>query len=346
MKNQQDHIISAQATLYDALCRLNSLSGEVLTLIATDGSGRVAGTLTDGDIRRALIAGLATSDPVSKAMHRDFRSLDAASPDLEKLREYRRQGITLIPMLRADGTLHRLIDVRRTSTILPLRAVLMAGGKGERLRPLTLSTPKPLLQVGGKPIIDYNVEALAGVGVDDITVITNYLADQVEAHFSSPVAGVQVKCVREPQFLGTIGAASLLRYSPGAHTLVMNSDLLTDISLEDLYLHHLRQDAAVTMAAVPYTVSVPYAIMETDGSRVTGLSEKPTYTRFANAGIYIFANDLLASLPKDTRTDAPDLILQAIEAGRKVSYFPIDGTWIDIGSPADFDHACRLMAMK
>lgn len=343
---QPSQLITADASLRRALQALDALSGGVLTLLVTDGAGRLLGTLTDGDVRRALLRGVALDDPVDAAMHTAPRTLRAGHIDHRLLRDYRRQGLRLIPVVRDDGTVERLIDTHVTTSVLPLRAILMAGGRGERLRPLTLDTPKPLLNVGGKPIIDYNVEALAAVGITDITVTVNYLGHMLEEHFATPVAGVSVKCVREDRPLGTIGACSLISHPADGDTLVMNSDLLTTVSLEDLYLTHRREKAAATMSAVPYNVSVPYAILQTEGQRVTALSEKPSYSWYANAGIYIFSNELLRSLPSDAPTDAPDLIERAIADGLTVACAPLTGTWIDIGSPADYRHACELMQLR
>lgn len=219
----------------------------------------------------------------------------------------------------------------------------MAGGKGERLRPLTLSTPKPLLEIDGMPIIDYNVRNLSRAGITDVTVTTRYLAEQIIDHFSKPVFGIDVKCVVENQPLGTIGAASLISRDDEGDTLVMNSDLLTTLSLEEMFLLHKAEKADVTIAAIPYSVSVPYAILATQGREVLSLEEKPTYSYYANAGIYIFSNRLLNSIAPDTPTDAPELIEKAMAGGGKTVFFPIDGTWIDIGSPADFRHAEELM---
>lgn len=338
------HLIHRHATLLDALRRLNELSGSTMTLFAVDDAGRVCGTLTDGDVRRALLAGRMLDSHVEDAARRDFRSLRSPHPDVRTMRECRMAGIALLPVLREDGTLERIVDLNLTPTELPLRALLMAGGKGERLRPMTLTTPKPLLQIGGKAIIDYNVEALAAAGVRDITVSTRYLADALDAHFAQPVAGVRVRTVRESEPLGTIGAASLIEWAAEGDTLVMNSDLLTTISFEEMYLHHRDENADITIAAIPYTVSVPYAILTTDGTaRVTGIEEKPSYSHYANAGIYIMRNAVLRTVPAATRTDATDLIERCIADGGRVTYYPIRGTWIDIGSPTDFRQASELM---
>lgn len=344
----QRYTIVDTATVAQTLEHLNELSGGVMTLLVTDADGHMVGTLTDGDVRRALISGTLLSDSVASAMKRDFRYLTAGDIDVEQLRRFRKGGISLIPVLRPDGTIERLIDTRVTHTLLPLTAILMAGGRGERLRPLTLNCPKPLLQVGNRPIIDYNIEALSRVGVTDVAVTVNYLAEMLEEHFATPRYGIQARCVRETAPLGTIGAASLIEHPAGGDTLVMNSDLLTDISFEEMYLTHRREKADITIAAVPYTVSIPYAILDTrdDDLSVAALSEKPTYTYYANAGIYIFSNRVLDTITPGERLDAPTLIEQAMNSGKRVVYYPISGTWIDIGSPTDYAHACELMKFQ
>ncbi|MCM1066043.1 MAG: sugar phosphate nucleotidyltransferase [Muribaculaceae bacterium] len=348
MKIDIDNItIAGETPLLEALARLNALSGGAMTLFVTDGDGHLAGTLTDGDVRRALLAGKGLDSPVIEAAHTAFRSVELGNIDVAALRDYRSAGISLVPVLDPEGRLHHIIDLTSSHTVLPMRAVLMAGGKGERLRPATLTTPKPLLEIEGKAIIDYNVEALAACGITDITVTTRYLAEKIDEHFSRPVAGVQVRTVREDVPLGTIGAVALLDSGePNGCTLVMNSDLLTTISFEEMYLLHRSRSADATIAVVPYQVSVPYAILTLDPDdpdAVTGIEEKPAYSYYANAGIYIFSNALLATLVKGERCDATDLIDRAIAAGRKVTYYPIKGTWIDVGSPVDFRQAGELM---
>lgn len=337
------HIIQQSASLIEALDRLNNLSGEMMTLLVTAPDGRMTGTLTDGDIRRALLRGLPLSAPASEAMRRDFRFISEGSDAVATIRELRGLRIRLIPVLDSNGRITRTIDTSVTSTVLPLRAILMAGGKGERLRPLTLDTPKPLLPVGDRAIIDHNVAALAEVGIDHISVTVNYLAEKIEEHFADPVSGVNVRCVREPAPLGTLGSAAYCDIPADGNTLVMNSDLLTTVSFEDMYLHHVAEKADITIAAIPYNVSVPYAILSTEGSRVKALEEKPSYSFYANAGIYIISNRLLRTITPGERTDATDMIESTIASGGKVTFFPISGTWIDIGSPADYAHACQLM---
>lgn len=346
--NNPQYIIRQSASLRDAIANLNDLSGGRMTLIVIDApdTAVVVGTLTDGDVRRALLRGVKLSDSVSKAMYTDFEFLKVdndVADEVDIYRNLRTRGIKLVPRIDAEGRLFDIVDLERMHTRLPLTAILMAGGKGERLRPLTIDTPKPLLEIDGKAIIDYNIEALAACGINDITVTTRYLADKIRQHFDSPVAGLDINCVTEDKPLGTIGAVALVPHPTGGATLVMNSDLLTSVSFEEMYLRHRNSGADITVAVIPYQISVPYAILAVDGDRVTGIEEKPAYSYYANAGIYIFNNNILDTLNPDTRTDATDLIEQAISDGRYVVYYTITGTWIDIGSPTDFRQAAELM---
>lgn len=341
-----DYTISHDATVLEALRRLNRLSGRAMTLFAVDATGRMVGTLTDGDVRRALIDGATLQSPVADVMHEAFIAFRGSHPDIADIREIRRRQITLVPHLNDDGSIRDIYDFSVYHSILPIDAVLMAGGRGERLRPLTLETPKPLLPVGERCIIDYNIEALARNGITDISVTVNYLAEQIEQHFASPVAGVQVKCVREPRRMGTIGSLTLVEPGNNDTVILMNSDLLTNINYEEMYMAHVEADADMTAAVIPYVVSVPYAIFRTNGSAVSGLEEKPTYNYYANAGIYMIKRRRLELIPRDTFYDATDFIDALIAQGGNVRQYVIDGTWIDIGSPDDYRAAQELMKRR
>lgn len=336
-------LIPESFTVRQALERLNSLQGVPLTLLVISDGQRVAGTLTDGDIRRGLIRGCGLDSPASSVMMRDFKSLHPGSDSEAVLEVARRLGIALLPAVDSNGSLVDIVDVRRRKALLPVDAVLMAGGRGERLRPLTINTPKPLLPVGEKAIIDHNIDALAECGVKDIFVTVNYLHEMIEAHFAARCPeNVRVECVLEPRPLGTFGSIGLIDGLKTADVLVMNSDLLTDLKFEKMYRHHVSTGADMTIAAVPYIVSVPYAILETESGRCTSLREKPTYNYLANAGVYIVKRSLLAELSGEERVDATDFIDTLLaRPGSKVVTFPIEGTWIDIGSPSDYQAACE-----
>lgn len=340
----KDHLISQEITLLEALSRINSVAPEPLVLFVLDEEGRMVGTLTDGDSRRALIAGASVKDDVSKIMHRNFNYMRVEDiTDVKELKRQKELKMKLVPVLDKEMHIVEIINLERFKTRLPIDAVLMAGGKGERLRPLTEKTPKPLLPVGGKAIIDHNIDRLITYGVKHINVTVNYLGEQLEEHFRVPHQEVQVKTVREPKFLGTIGSIRFVPEFYNDTVLVMNSDLFTNINYEDFYLHFIEHDAEMAVAAVPYTVSVPYGIFDLDGRNIQGLIEKPTYNYYANAGIYLIKRSALDEIPQDTFYNATDLIEKLISEGKKVVRFPLNGTWIDIGNPQEYQKANELV---
>ena len=342
------HTIDGNATVRETLTALNELSGDSMTLFAVDDKGNLIGSVTDGDIRRALIAGHTTEDKVYDIAFRKYISLAYdASPEerYHTVARARERRINLLPVTE-KGKLTDIIDLRKMMSAIPADAVLMAGGRGERLRPLTLDTPKPLLKVGGRPIIDYNIESLQRYGVKDIYVTVNYLKEQIIEHFSDSKWNGRVKCVEEPCRLGTLGSLALIESLSQDNVIVMNSDLLTNIDFEKLWRHHVDSGAVLTMATVPYTVSVPFAILRTEGDRVTGLEEKPTFNHFANAGVYIIDRKVLGGIKRGEYLDAPDFVESLIAKGQKVSHFAIEGTWIDIGSPDDFRYANEVTSRR
>ena len=291
----KDHLISKNITLLEALSRICDLAPEPLVLFVVDEEKRMVGTLTDGDSRRALIAGASVTDKVEKIMHRDFNYMKVE--DIDDVKEIKRQRdlkMRLVPVLDAEKHIVEIINLEKYNSRLPFDAVLMAGGKGERLRPLTLETPKPLLKVGDKCIIDHNIDRLISYGVKHISVTVNYLKEQIEEHFSVPRGEVKVQTVREPKFLGTIGSIKFVENFYNDTVLVMNSDLFTNINYEDFYLHFKEHDADMSVAAVPYSVQVPYGIFKIEERRnITGLLEKPTYDYYANGGIYLIKKSAL-----------------------------------------------------
>lgn len=341
MKN---HVINQNVSLLEALSSICALAPEPLVLFVVDDKDRMVGTLTDGDSRRALIAGASVNDKIEKIMHRNFNYMKADEiGDVKEIKHQKEMKMKLVPVLDNDMHIVDIINLEQYATRLPIDAVLMAGGKGERLRPLTEKTPKPLLPVGGKAIIDHNIDRLIANGVKYINVTVNYLAEQLEEHFSEPSGEVQVQTVREPKYLGTIGSIKFVKEFHNDTVLVMNSDLFTNINYEDFYLHFKEHDAEMSVAAVPYTVSVPYGIFDLKGRDIQGLIEKPTYNYYANAGIYLIKRCALDEIPNDTFFNATDLIEKLISEGKKVIRFPLNGTWIDIGNPQEYQKANELV---
>lgn len=330
-------------TILEALVELENVHHNQ-TLFVTDKNDHFFGTLTDGDIRRYLISGGQLQDTVEMAVNRKAITVRIDDPKLlTKLKEYRQSKIKSIPGVDKDGYIVKVYDLVNYKAHLPIDAVLMAGGKGERLRPLTEKTPKPLIKVGDKCIIDYNIDRLIEYGVESINVTVNYLGEQLEEHFSDPRNGVQVKTVREPKYLGTIGSICFVQEFMNDTILVMNSDLFTNIDFEDFYLHFKEHDAMMSVASIPYNVSIPFGILDLDGRNIKGLIEKPKYNYYANGGIYLIKKEALQYIPVDTFFNATDLIEALIMKNQTVIRYPLNGTWIDIGQHADLAKAQDLV---
>ncbi len=339
MRNNDKYIISDTQSIKDALSALNEIGHSAQTLFVVDSDNKMAGTLTDGDIRRSLIAGLPITTTVDAVMHKDFQYITQADWDVRRLKTLRKKNILFIPILDEERHILGVCNLMKYKNILPIDAVLMAGGKGERLRPLTEHTPKPLLPVGKKAIIDYNIDNLAYYGVKNISVTVNYLKEQLEEHFARERDGIKVQCVREPRFLGTMGSVQFVEEFHNDTILIMNSDLFTNVDLEDFYLHFKETGADMSAAAIPYSVSVPYGIFNVNDDDITGLTEKPTYNYYANAGIYLVKREVLALIPEDTFFNATDLIEMLIARHKKVVRFPLHGYWIDIGNKDEYAKA-------
>ena len=218
----------------------------------------------------------------------------------------------------------------------------MAGGKGQRLLPLTEHTPKPLLKVGSKPIIEHNLDRLALFGIDDIWISINYLGEQIESYFGDGSAkNVHISYVRENKPLGTIGAVSKIQDFKHEFVLITNSDLLTNLDYEHFFLDFLAQSADMAVVTIPYKVNIPYAVLETEEGRVLNFKEKPTYTYYVNGGVYLVKRELFDYLPKNDYFNATDLIDELIRQNKKIYSYPLMGYWLDIGSPDDFERAQR-----
>ena len=341
---EKKHFIEQDKTLLDALKQISSIGIGPLVLFVINEKEQMVGTITDGDSRRALISGIGINESLTKVMHRNFNYLRKdVNDDVEQLRRQKELCMKLVPVLDNDDHIVDVIDLDRYKTKLPIDAVLMAGGKGTRLRPFTEKTPKPLLKVGEKAIIDYNIDRLIDFGINHISVTVNYLKEQLEKHFAVERSGIKIKTIREPKFLGTIGSVKFVEDFYNDTILVMNSDLFTNIDYEDFYLHFKRNEADMSVAAVPYTISVPYGIFDLDGRNIKGVFEKPVYNYFANAGIYLIKKNLLDEIPDGDFFNATDFMEKLISLKKIVIRYPITGFWLDIGSKEEYAKANDLV---
>lgn len=337
------YIISEETSILLALGRLNEVINLTQSLFVVNFENQLVGTLSDGDIRRGLIGGAKLESAVATIMHRNYKYIRVEEFDVKQLKRFRENRILVIPVIDSERHIIDIVNLKEYRSKLPIDAILMAGGKGERLRPLTEKTPKPLLPVGSKCIIDHNIERLISFGVSHINVTVNYLKEQIEKHFDSPINGVKVNTYREPQFLGTIGSIRYVEHLYNDSVLVMNSDLFTNIDYEDFFLHFQLHDAEMSVAAVPYNISIELGILDLDGRNIKGLLEKPKFNYYANAGIYLIKKRALSEIPQDTFFHATDLIEKLIAQGKRVIRYPLNGTWIDIGTPQEYERAKDLV---
>ncbi len=296
--------------------------------------GGLVGTLTDGDVRRALLRGATLDSIVEPLMHRHFASVDERAGRAEVLDLMRARSLQQVPILDREG---RLVGLHLMREIIgaverPNWAVIMAGGRGERLRPLTDSIPKPMVRVAGRPILERLVLHLAGFGVRRIFISVNYLADVIESFFGDGSShGCCIEYLREPQPLGTGGALALLPRRPAGPLLVLNGDLVTQCDFGRMLSFHADGGFKATVGIHEYIHTVPYGVIEADGSRVVGLREKPTVTWLANAGVYVLDVEVLERVPAGVHFPLPALVEECLDRREPVGAFRIEDDWVDVG---------------
>ncbi len=338
------------ALLVDAVNAIETSQRRIA--IVTDECGRVVGTLTDGDVRRCLLAGGTLETPVSRAMNPNPVVGQVNSTHGYLIDLLRRANVMALPLVDAAGVFQRVVhltDLGHEEPIDDARgfafAVIMAGGEGTRLRPMTHEVPKPMLEIGGMPMLARQIERLARAGIKRVYLSVNYLAHVIEEHFRDGADfGIEVRYLREQERLGTAGALSLLPERPESPVLVMNGDILTTSDFGSLFAFHRSHGAHITVAAVDYRVNIPYGVLQAEGAFVTGLTEKPSQRFLCNAGIYAVSPTLLNLLHESTFQDITDLIQRCLEEGLPVAVFPVHEYWSDVGTPDDLDRARALFA--
>lgn len=340
--------LSADASLLDAV---RAIEGERrrIAIVASD-DGKLLGTITDGDVRRTLLAGGNLEIAVGEVMSSSPVTARLDSSESYLIDLMRKHNISTIPLVDQEGYFHRLAHISDLSPgdILDDAsgfefAVIMAGGEGTRLRPLTESMPKPMVDICGTPLLERQILRLARAGIKKIYISLNYLGHVIEDHFRDGKSfGVEICYLKEVQKLGTAGALSLLPITPSKPILVMNGDILTKSDFSSLYSFHIENNSQMTVAAVDYWVRIPFGVIQSNGSKVTALVEKPSQRFLCNAGIYAVSPDAFRLLPKGTHINMTDLVELCLSTEKNVSVFPVHEQWSDIGTPADLENARNL----
>lgn len=341
-------VVFPSSQIRDAIQVIDTAGKGIALVICND--GKLLGTVTDGDVRRAMLAGISLEGPVQSLLDRKKGTVaevpvtaaqGTIADEMQAL--MRRHDIRQLPLLDDRGCLVDLVLIDDLVVDMPVQAVIMAGGFGKRLRPLTDDTPKPMLHVGDRPLMEHVVDRIREAGIRDVNISTFYLPEKIVDHFGDGKKfGVNVSYLQETHPLGTAGALGNLR-SMATPALVMNGDILTSINYRSMWNYHRKQNAMLTVATRKYEVKVPYGVVNHNEMSVTGLVEKPTFGFFVNAGIYLLEPYALQQIPQDmesgTQFHMTDLIQRLIDQNRKVVTFPLHEYWLDIGQIDDYQQA-------
>ena len=332
--------VSADASLRRVMEVIDSVARQIA--LVTDDSGVLIATVTDGDVRRGLLKGLGMDAPVSEVMHRNPATLLKGASAASAQRLMRKRRLNHIPVVDSDGRLVGLAlrDGLTGGEPRPTRVILMAGGLGMRLRPLTETVPKPMIPVGDKPLLERIVTRFQDQGFSRFTLSLNYLGHVIRDHFGDGSAlGVEIDYVEETKRMGTGGALSLLGRHPDEPFVVMNGDILTTTSFGAMIDFHAETGSAATICAREFNMQVPYGVLNADGTTLVSMEEKPVHKHLVNAGIYALSPLVFEHIREDEPLDMPDLIDRVKDAGHKVSVFPVREYWMDIGRLEDLDRA-------
>lgn len=338
--------VAADDSIHQAIACIDQ-NGKGIVLI-TDEERLLLGTISDGDVRRAVLAGesldMLVSDLLARKVSSPYPEPVTAPVGTERadlLRLMQERVVRQVPLLDDNGRVVGLVtmDELLPEQVLPLQAVIMAGGFGTRLRPLTEDLPKPMLPVGDRPLMELIIEQLRQTGIRRVSITTHYLTDKIEEHFGDGHDfGVEINYVTEERPLGTAGALSLMDV-PEEPLLVINGDILTRVDFRAMLNYHRKYNADLTVGVRQYELDVPYGVVECEGPRVQHLREKPRHSFLVNAGIYLLEPAVHRYIPNGERFDMTDLIQRLLEEKRTVVGFPIVEYWLDIGQRADYEQA-------
>lgn len=340
MKDWKKVVIQSDATIRDTIKLIDESAIQIALVAGTD--GRLLGTVTDGDVRRGILKGIALDEPVERIMNpnptvmRGFEARDAV------LAVMKNKGIHQIPIVDPDGLLLglELIDEIVRGRERDNAVVLMAGGLGSRLRPLTDDCPKPLLKVGNKPILETIIENFMEYGFRRFYITINYKAEMIEKHFGDGSKwGVEINYIRESERMGTAGSLAAFSGKFGNAVFVMNGDLLTRVNFSQLLSFHLEHRAKATMCVREYDFQVPYGVVKIDKGSLIDIEEKPVHRFFVSAGIYVLEPEILELIPSGGYLDMPALFKLLLDKKMQAAVFPIREYWLDIGRQGDFDRA-------
>lgn len=339
MDNWKSTCVAPTASLEEAIRKIDESSLQIALVVE---GNRLKGTLTDGDIRRAILRGMPLGDPVERAMNPHPLTAFLGDDHEQVLERMRRAQIRHMPLLDSSDALvgMAVLDELLAPPERPNPVLLMAGGMGTRLAPLTEDCPKPMLRVGGRPILETILLNFITYGFRRFSIAVNYKADMIEEYFGNGSRwGVEIAYIRENERLGTAGALAFLPERPTLPIVVMNGDVLTRVNMNHLLDFHVAQQAKATMCILEYQYKVPFGVIRVDGQEILSIDEKPTQKCFVNAGIYVLEPDVIDLVPRNLKFDITTLFGKLLDNGWKSAVFPLREYWLDVGHHADFERA-------
>lgn len=344
MKNWKKVAVSPQTSIRDTIAVIDKYASQIALVVDED--DKLLGTVTDGDIRRGLLKGVSLEEPVKQVYYVSPLTASVEDSHATVIRIMKEQYIKQVPILDEKG---RVVSLQTLKELLSRQkrknpVILMAGGLGTRLRPMTDNCPKPLLKVGGKPVLETILNGFIDDGFDTFYISVNYKADMIEDYFGDGARwGVNIEYLREDKRLGTAGSIGLLPEKPELPFIVMNGDLLTRVDFNNLLEFHENNvqlgKAMATMCVREYNLQIPYGVVRQEGSRLIRLDEKPVQRFFVNGGIYVFQPDIMDLIPEGEYFDMTHLFDQMLEQQIKAVVFQIREYWMDIGHKRDFEMA-------
>lgn len=310
--------------------------------LVVDENGNLLGTVTDGDIRRGILSGLSLDSEVAPIMNKNFSSCSVDDSREKVLAIMFNKSLHQLPVIDHNGRLVGIhtIDSLMASTAKENIVLLMAGGLGSRLKPLTDNCPKPLLRVGGKPILESIIESFIEQGFKKFYISINYKGEMIEGYFGNGSDwGVQISYIRENKRLGTAGSLKLLPETNNQPIIVMNADILTKVDFRNLLDFHASQKADATLCIREYQLEVPYGVVSIEGNKFIEIREKPKEIFYINGGLYVLNPDLINYIPENTYFDMPELFKLLANANHATAVYPIREYWMDIGHIDDYERA-------
>jgi dTDP-glucose pyrophosphorylase len=355
MNSNPDYILTPNQSIFDALKNLEKT--KLSTCIIVDEKMQIKGSVTDGDIRRGLLEGLSKDDEVEKVMNKN-PMIEKTGTNQDLLREKcLENNINLIPLVDSNGILNDIFTinlisnkkVEETNYSADISAFILAGGEGKRLRPITYSTPKPLVEVNKKSLLEHNINFLSSYGIKDLFISVHYMADQIIEHTDRLKNNeITLTYIKEESKLGTAGPLALIENQSFKHLLVMNADLLCSFSIDKLINSHIQSQAAVTSVITERSTQIPFGVIEMDESEnIVSVTEKPLIKHFCLAGIYLINKDCIDRIHKNEYLDMPDFLNKLIEENSKISLFPLIpefDKWSDIGTMKSLVEAEKILS--